>query len=121
MPPDRPLGMLKPPMSYNEHVLAQFWDYRHRVFTSQDSLFDRQGRTGQRRPPVFLKEAETHNVLVDPRLSMAERDTILRAIPPWKRHRWFRSMKSSQALVQSVFGTLTWRSQNQGRRVEFEA
>jgi len=55
---------------------------------------------------VFLKSAETHNVLVDPELSATEQNLILKAIPPWKRHRWFRSMKSSQALVQSIFGTL---------------
>ena len=55
-------------------------------------------------PPVFKKEAAHQNVIVpdDPELAA----TILRLVHPEKRHKWFRSMKSSQALALSVFGNL---------------
>jgi hypothetical protein len=92
-------------MPYVDNLVGQFWSYRQQAFAGHDHLFDRQARTGLR-PPVFLKSAETHNVLVDPQLDLPARNRILSTIPPWKRHRWFRSMKSSQALVQCVFGTL---------------
>ena len=36
----------------------------------------------------------------------AQAAAVLKLMPPSKRHRWFRSMKSSQALTQSVFGAL---------------
>lgn len=55
-------------------------------------------------PPVFTREASHRNVIVpeDPMLA-AE---VLKLVPREKRHKWFRSMKSSQALALSVFGNL---------------
>lgn len=92
-------------MPYVDDLVSQFWSYRQHVFAGQDHLFDRPAPTASR-PPVFLRDKAEHNVLVDPQLDPPARNQVVSAIPPWKRHRWFRSMRSSQALVQSVFGTL---------------
>ena len=56
------------------------------------------------RPPVLRSERASGAVLVpsDPARS---RD-ILAALPKSERHWWFRSLKSSQALAQSVFGAV---------------
>lgn len=50
--------------------------------------------------------AAQQNLLIDPALTGAQRRIVEAAIPRAARHRWFRSMRSSQALVQSVFGHL---------------
>ena len=57
------------------------------------------------RPPVLLQGFEDQNVLSHPTDSRVAHD-VLNSIARSKRHRWFRSLKSSQALAQSVFGNL---------------
>ena len=88
--------------AYLDSLHATQWDYRDRVFPNDRHLFrpdeDRQ------HPPVFLKEHADHNVLPSP--DSARREVVLRMVPEKRRHKWFRSMKSSQALAQSVFGNL---------------
>ena len=59
---------------------------------------------GKRRPPVLAREFAPKGVLVPPNRSKAH--DIRAAIPPNQRHRWFCSLKSSQALTQSVFGAV---------------
>ena len=57
-----------------------------------------------KRPPVLAKRAASKNVLVP---SQQRRAVDIRAaIPEGQRHKWFRSLKSSQALTQSVFGAI---------------
>ena len=58
------------------------------------------------RPPVFLKHADAFNVLMSPDISLVDRSRLLGEIPARERHRWFRSMSSSQAIALSVFGNL---------------
>lgn len=84
---------------YEEQVsrTAWIWANKHHV----DQL---DGATREGRPPVLTKEFACENVLVPHDHSKA-RD-IRDAVPSSKRHRWFRSLKSSQALAQSVFGGL---------------
>ena len=41
-----------------------------------------------------------------PDISPADRERLLSEIPVSERHRWFRSMTSSQAIALSVFGNL---------------
>ena len=41
-----------------------------------------------------------------PALTELERLRLIGMIPVLKRHRWFRSMSSSQALTRTVFGLL---------------
>ena len=55
--------------------------------------------------PVLRPEFADRNVLVPP--DGAHADAIHAAIAQKQRHRWFRSLRSSQALAQSVFGAIT--------------
>ena len=46
------------------------------------------------------------NLLIDSALTESERLRLIGMIPVLKRHQWFRSMRSSQALTRTVFGLL---------------
>ena len=78
--------------------------YRRCAFPESPGLFDAEYSERGDNPPVFTKAHAQLNVLVpeDPTLAALVRDLV--AMP--KQHRWFRSMKSSQALAVSVFGNL---------------
>lgn len=93
------------PITFHEQILQQFWRYTPTAFAGQDELLEQAARTGDR-PPVFRRNTVTHNIVTHPRLTDAQRHEVVSAIPHARRHRWFRSMKSSQALAQSVFGNL---------------
>lgn len=58
------------------------------------------------RPPVFHKHADDFNVLIAPDIFPEDRVFLLDYLPVRERHRWFRSMTSSQAIALSVFGNL---------------
>ncbi len=91
--------------SYLEELVAALWEYRATYFAGRQECFDRQ-LSSTSRPPVFRKKWEDENVLLAPDISSDERDVVVTALPQRKRHRWFASMKSSQALAQSVFANL---------------
>lgn len=55
-------------------------------------------------PVVFRPGHADRNVVVSSDANHAA--AVLAALPSGARHRWFRSMRSSQALTQSVFGGL---------------
>jgi len=55
-------------------------------------------------PPVFAPQHADQNILLPPSAGAAVRAKVIGAVD--KRHKWFRSMKSSQALTQSVFANL---------------
>jgi len=55
---------------------------------------------------VFHAGKADHNVITKPGSSREENNRLLGLLPEHKRHPKFRSMKSSQALVQNVFGNL---------------
>ena len=88
--------------AYLDSLLATQWAYRDKVFPHDSHLF--RPDEDRRHPPVLRKEHADHNVLCpsDPLLTKA----VLDSIPESRRHKWFRSMKSTQALAQSVFGNL---------------
>lgn len=88
-----------------EQIYARFWSYREQEFEGADGLFDAHYRPG-RQPPVFAREHAHRNVLVRPGAGPDETAAVWSAIPEGRRHRWFASMTSSQALAQSVFGNL---------------
>ncbi len=92
-------------MPYLEDMCERFWEYRAQEFNGMDQAFDRPAREGLR-PPVFVTGDASLNILTDPNLHLHQRQRLIQVIPPEKRHRWFGSMKSSQALAQSLFGTL---------------
>ena len=85
-----------------EHVKAvtrTLWTYADRRHEGELDGGKREGR-----PPVFARSLASNNVLVP--ADRRKADDICAAIPTGKRHRWFRSMRSSQALAQSVFGAI---------------
>jgi hypothetical protein len=90
---------------YRKELNGRFWDYRRKHFSGADELFDdKYSEEGS--PPVFTKDSASENVLAKPGASEDEKEGVRREIPSNARHKWFRSMASSQALAQSVFGNL---------------
>ena len=85
--------------NYTEAVTRKLWRYANR---HHDGEFD--GGNRQQRPPVFARRFASKNVLV-PR-NGTKADDIRAAIPISQRHIWFRSMRSSQALAQSVLAAI---------------
>ena len=90
---------------YLIRLVDQLWDYRARAYGADEGLFDGPRRQAAR-PPVFRAEAADRNVLVPPEADPVTASRIRRAIPQGERHRWFGSMRSSQALAQTVFANL---------------
>ena len=86
-------------------MVRKFWTYQHETFPVWEDYFERSFHSDGR-PPVFLKKAADCNVLIDPDGAAPERDLLLDEIPPKERHRWFRSMSSSQAVAKSILGNL---------------
>lgn len=92
-------------MSYADQLVAGFWRYQQERFPDRARFFDKT-EVSVTRPPVLLPEHRDENVLVNPSDTPGRRSAVLRAIPSSGRHRWFGSMKSSQAIAQSVFANL---------------
>ena len=85
--------------AYEEYVRRDFWSWADRHHAEQLDGGDRV-----KRPPVLRPEFVDRNVLVPQDDFRAER--IRSAIRPNQRHRYFASLRSSQALAQCVFGAL---------------
>jgi len=90
---------------FKEDMIRRFWRFKGLRFPSDDPCFEEANPRGSR-PPVFHEADAEGNLLVDPALTENERLRLIGTIPVLKRHRWFRSMASSQALTQTVFGSL---------------
>lgn len=80
-----------------------FSNYRRARFAGQDQIF--QPRL-EGDAVVFRKGHVDSNVLIPPALGAVERNLIIDRLPTAKRHQHFGSMQSSQALAQSIFGTI---------------
>lgn len=91
--------------TYRQAMVARFWKYQQSYFPEWETYFERPEMPDER-PPVFLRKHASHNILMDPHASEAQRKQLVNEVPPRERHRWFRSMSSSQAIAQSVFGNL---------------
>ena len=105
---------------YNEYLndlVDCFWSYRSTRFSSDQTIFDQSDRFDMR-PPVLSRNHALRNVLVDPQLSQSEAHQVRRMLPPRERHRWFGSMKSSQALRWASQSALLVRKSGEGRRLE---
>ena len=88
---------------YRDQMLRRFWGYACSSYSKLEDYFD-QPEVSKSRPPVFLPNRASENILSRP--SGSSSPELAKLIPATKRHRWFRSMTSSQALAQSVFGNL---------------
>lgn len=85
--------------SYQRALCGRLWSWADRFHRDELDGGSRDGR-----PPVLRSDAASRAVLLPSDRGRAER--ILASIPKRERHRWFRSLKSSQALAQSVFGAV---------------
>lgn len=93
-----------PKSDYKNELTARFWEYRSKHFQEGADFFD--GSTNTNRPPVFRRNDAWRNILLNHSLSDKLNRQVIEQMPIDKRHRWFGSMSSSQALAQSVFGNL---------------
>src|SRR5687767_11798058 len=102
---------MSPPLKGEKRAYAQYvgsltgslWTYSRQRFGSGSALLDPR-YSGPRNPPVFRPEHADMNVIASSDLDVALQ--VRQLIPKPNRHRWFRSMKSSQALTLSIFGHL---------------
>lgn len=83
---------------YKYLVLRTLWDWAKQHCAG---LLDDK----HEKKPVLRSEFADRNILVPP--DGAHADAIRVAIAQKRRHRWFRSLLSSQALTQSVFGAVS--------------
>ena len=90
---------------YKANLIEKFWEYGRTEFGLCDDYFDRP-LASKDRPPIFKREQASRNVLLKDAILKPVSTEVLNAIPEGKRHKWFGSMASSQALTQSVFGNL---------------
>src|SRR5258705_5459128 len=83
---------------------GKFHNYRRQHFNGKEHMF-------QARPEgdavVFLPEYAVTNLLIPPFASKEQFARIVGMIPTAQRHRHFGSKQSSQAIAQSVFGTIS--------------
>ena len=90
---------------YKNDLNQRYWAYQNSYFSDWSKFFERPfAQDG--RPPVFLPQEAWRNVIINPHTRQPEINKLLALIPKPDRHKWFRSMNSSQALAQSVFGNL---------------
>lgn len=85
--------------SYLDSVVRDLW-----AWADEHHPAELDGGKRQNRSPVLATEFSSLGVLVPQDASIAR--AIRAAIPKSKRHKWFRSLKSSQALSQSIFGAV---------------
>jgi len=92
--------------TYRSRLIDGFWRYQERCLREPVDCFEKTHSDNPERPPVFLKSEAARNVVTHPDGARDRRRQLLDLVPVRKRHRWFRSMTSSQALAQSVLGNL---------------
>lgn len=90
---------------YKIYLNQRYWKYQKEKFPYWQSYFERP-YFDDGRPPVFLTSQATQNIIFNPDASQKQKDQLIALVPLSERHKWFRSMNSSQALAQSVFGNL---------------
>ena len=90
---------------YKEELVSRYWGYQQRFFPQIEKCFE-QPFVSDGRPPVFLAREAWRNVITQPHANQQQIDRLLALVPKPDRHKWFRSMNSSQALALSVLGNL---------------
>lgn len=88
---------------YLSELHRTFNRYRSARFAGREDFFEERDPGG---PVVFLPEHAAANVLVPPEATLEQSNRIIALIPKQERHAHFCSMRSSQALAQSVFGVI---------------
>ncbi|WP_373502215.1 hypothetical protein [Aestuariivirga sp.] len=98
--PNKSLGLAA---KYARTLQRAFASYREELYPNMDHMFEERPKSG---PVVFVADHADENLLIPPLLDPAQRQQFIELVPAGLRHQWFRSMQSSQALAQSVFGTI---------------
>jgi len=93
---------------FKDDLNRRDWEYQESHFPDWQNYFERP-YAEDGRPPVFRCDEAWRNVTIDPQADLTEINRLLALIPSPDRHRWFRSMNSSQALAQSILGNLAIR------------
>ena len=88
---------------YRSDLVDRFWDYVQETGIPPRALELRR-EDNPHRPPVLVDSEWERNLILPPGNSRRDFLTALKGKP---RHRWFRSMTSSQSLAWSVFGSLS--------------
>jgi len=88
--------------SYLTELRRGFSEYRDAHFGRQGDLFEGRAVGGA----IVLRSEHRDRNLIIPPCSASEREQIIGKISRSKRHTHFGSMQSSQALAQSVFGSI---------------
>lgn len=91
-------------MNYRSEMVSRFWTYQATQHPEWSAYLEPRGYDA--RPPVFVPEQADRNVITPKGQDTTAAQALLGFIRPRQRHKWFRSMTSSQALAQSVFGNL---------------
>jgi len=91
-------------LGYEEELVASLWRYAQSRPGLAQYLEEPVPKGA--RPPVFAAGHSESNVISAAGASPQTRAALLATLPQDKHHRWFRSMSSSQALAQSLFGNL---------------
>lgn len=84
---------------YTQRILGAFWGW-----ADKHHVGELDGGTRAGRPPVLAPQFAARNVLVVEEGSLG--DSARGAIRPDQRHAHFASLRSSQALAQSLFGAI---------------
>jgi hypothetical protein len=92
-------------VAYKAELNQRYWEYQKNQFPVWQKFFDLPQSQGIR-PPVFRRGEAWRNVIVKPNINQQEINKLLTIVPDFDRHKWFRSMNSSQALAQSILGNL---------------
>jgi hypothetical protein len=90
---------------YKADLNRRYWEYQKSRFPAWGKYFDCPYSPDER-PPVFLTGDAWRNVIINPKATDSDKDRLLALVLKPYRHKWFRSMNSSQALAQSVLGNL---------------
>jgi ADP-ribosylglycohydrolase len=88
-------------VNFKEDLNQRYWEYQKSRFQIFERPYALDGR-----PPVFLTRDSWRNIIINPEASDREVDKLLALVPEGEKHKWYRSMNSSQALAQSVLGNL---------------
>ncbi len=92
---------------YVEKVTERLWDYAEASLGHDAQRKLAASTRSNTRSPVFKREYSDENLLASPSIDPDARRRIVNAITAHQRHRYFASMRSSQALAQTVFGNLS--------------
>ena len=90
---------------YISELIKRLWSYVDTESLADTGFLDRT-EPDVRRPPVFRAEFAYRNVLIAADADERSKQAIISSLPLSERHQHFASMRSSQALAQSVFGNL---------------